>query len=308
MPRRRRPDTDLKTDRWMISWADFVTLLFAFFVVMYALSSVNEEKYRQLSQSLSQIFRAEGGTALVEGTGQGEGVLEGSQRPLATPDARIEPPDPEVTDQLTQMEAQARERFAQQIDAGQVLVRGNRLWVAIELNASLLFASGDAIPVIEADPLLQQVVELVQDANNPVHVEGFTDNQPISTERFPSNWELSAARAAAVVRLLQQRGIEPWRLAAVGYGQYQPAYSNRTEEGRQRNRRIVIVIARDERVRRAVQAYGSDRISDDAVNTLLIEQDREQTQQQEAAPTLEQVETDSGILFRQADPEQAQEQ
>ncbi len=304
MPRRRRPETDLKTDRWMISWADFVTLLLAFFVVMYALSSVNEDKYRQLSESLSQIFRAEGGSQVLTPPIQGPGILEGQARPISEPEARVEPADPVVSQQLDAIRTQAEQVFAEQIDRGQVQVSGNRLWVAIELNASLLFASGDAIPVIEADALLQPVIELVQDAENPVHVEGFTDSQPISTARFPSNWELSAARAAAVVRLLQQRGIAPERLAAVGYGQYQPAYSNRTAEGRQRNRRIVIVIARDHKVRRAVEAYGSDRISEDALNTLLIDG----VDEPPSVPTLEQVETDSGILFRQASPEQEQEQ
>ncbi|WP_417534237.1 flagellar motor protein MotD [Marinobacterium stanieri] len=304
MPRRRRPETDLKTDRWMISWADFVTLLLAFFVVMYALSSVNEDKYRQLSESLSQVFRAEGGSQVLTPPTQGSGILEGQARLISEPEARVEPADPVVSQQLDAIRTQAEQVFAEQIDRGQVQVSGNRLWVAIELNASLLFASGDAIPVIEADALLQPVIELVQDAENPVHVEGFTDSQPISTARFPSNWELSAARAAAVVRLLQQRGIAPERLAAVGYGQYQPAYSNRTAEGRQRNRRIVIVIARDHKVRRAVEAYGSDRISEDALNTLLIDG----VDEPPSVPTLEQVETDSGILFRQASPEQEQEQ
>lgn len=304
MPRRRRPETDLKTDRWMISWADFVTLLLAFFVVMYALSSVNEDKYRQLSESLSQIFRAEGGSQVLTPTSRGPGLLDGQARPVSEPEARVEPSDPEVSQQLDAIRTQAEQIFAEQIDRGLVQVSGNRLWVAIELNASLLFASGDAIPVIEADALLQPVIELVQDAENPVHVEGFTDSQPINTARFPSNWELSAARAAAVVRLLQQRGVAPQRLAAVGYGQYQPAYSNRTAEGRQRNRRIVIVVARDQKVRRAVEAYGSDRISEDAINTLLIEG----VDESPSVPTLEQVETDSGILFRQASPEQEQEQ
>ena len=303
MPRRRRPEHDLKTDRWMVPWADFVTLLFALFVVMYALSSVNEEKYRQLSASLSRIFHAEGAVGQQAVSEQGMGILDGQPLPVAETEARVDPADPAVSRQLAQLQSEAEQRFAQQIAAGRVQVHGNRLWVAIELNASLLFESGDAIPVITADPLLQQVVALVQDSDNPIHIEGFTDNRPINSRLYPSNWELSAARAAAVVRVLELRGVAPERLAAVGYGQYQPAYSNRTPEGRQRNRRIVVVIARDARVRRAVQAYGSDRVSDDAVNTLLTE-----PADKPSVPTLEQVETDSGILFRQADPEQAQEQ
>lgn len=305
MPRRRRPESDLNTDRWMVPWADFVTLLFALFVVMYALSLGNEEESRRLSESLLRIFHVESAAEMPVMPEQGDGILSGQPLPVAETEAHVKPADPAVTRQLARIQSAARQRFAQQIEMGLIQVQGNPLWVAIELNASLLFESGDAIPVITADPLLQQVVELVQNSANPIHVEGFTDDRPISSRLYPSNWELSAARAAAVVRVLQLRGIAPDRLAAVGYGQYQPAYSNRTLEGRQRNRRIVVVIARDERVRRAVQAYGSDRVSDDAINTLLTDP---AAGTRWTVPTLEQVETDSGILFRQANPEQAQEQ
>ena len=302
MPRRHRPDTNLHTDRWMISWADFVTLLFAFFVVMYSLSSVHEEKYRQLAQSLSEVFRAEGARQAVSPEG-GEGLLPERGAQLQPP-AEIKAPDPEQTQALEQLQEQARERLSPWIEDGQVQITGNPLWIAIELNASLLFESGDALPVIEAEPLLQQVAALVAGRDNPVHVEGFTDNRPISTDRYPSNWELSAARAAAVVRLLQQQGVDPARMAAVGYGEYQPAYSNRTAEGRQRNRRLVIVIARDERVRRLVQAFGSQRVSEDAMRALLTTDPDSPAGE---PPALEQVETESGILFRQAQPEQQQE-
>jgi len=304
MPRRRRPEADLRTDRWMISWADFVTLLFAFFVVMYGLSSVHEEKYRQLAQSLSEVFRAEGGSQIVSPDG-GEGLLPGRGQQMQVPPVTVQAPDAEQTQALEQLQRQAEEQFRDWIEDGSVQVTGNALWIAIELNASLLFESGDALPVIEAEPLLQQVAALAAGRDNPVHVEGFTDNRPISTDRFPSNWELSAARAAAVVRMLQLQGVNPERMAAVGYGEYQPAYSNRTEEGRQRNRRLVIVIARDERVRRLVQAFGSQRVSEDAVRALLTADENEVTGE---PPALEQVDTESGILFRQARPEQQQEQ
>lgn len=304
MPRRRRPETDLRTDRWMISWADFVTLLFAFFVVMYGLSSVHEEKYRQLSRSLSEVFRAEGGSRVIS-PDSGDGLLPERGQQLQAPPITVQEPDAEQTQALERLQRQAEQQFRDWIEDGSVQVTGNALWLAIELNASLLFESGDALPVIEAEPLLQQVAALVTGRDNPVHVEGFTDNRPISTERFPSNWELSAARAAAVVRMLQLEGVDPERMAAVGYGEHQPAYSNRTEEGRQRNRRLVIVIARDERVRRLVQAFGSQRVSEDAVRALLTTDESEVTGE---PPALEQVDTESGILFRQARPEQQQEQ
>jgi chemotaxis protein MotB len=304
MPRRRRHETDLRTDRWMISWADFVTLLFAFFVVMYGLSSVHEEKYRQLAQSLSEVFRAQGGDRVISPEG-GEGLLPERVQQLQPPDLTLQEPDARQTEALRQLQVRIETELRHWIEEGSVLIRANPLWIAIELNASLLFESADALPVIEAEPLLRQIATLLVGTDNPVHVEGFTDNRPISTDRFPSNWELSAARAAAVVRILQSQGVDPQRMAAVGYGEYQPAYSNRTEEGRKRNRRLVIVIARDERVRRLVQAFGSQRVSEDAVRALLATEPREETGD---PPALEQVDTESGILFRQARPEQQQEQ
>lgn len=304
MPRRRRPESDLRTDRWMISWADFVTLLFAFFVVMYGLSSVHEEKYRQLAQSLSEVFNAEGARRIISPEG-GVGLLPERGLALDVPPTMVQAPDEQQTRAIEQVGERARTLLQQWIEDGSVQVTSNTLWITLELNASLLFDSGDALPVIEAEPLLQQVAAVITGGDNPVHVEGFTDNRPISTDRFPSNWELSASRAAAIVRLLQLQGIDPARMAAVGYGEYQPAYSNRTEEGRQRNRRLVIVIARDERVRRLVQAFGSQRVSEDAIRALLTTGEDESSNE---PPTLEQVDTESGILFRQAMPEQQQEQ
>ena len=101
--------------------------------------------------------------------------------------------------------------------------------------------------------MVEKIATVLNNRDNAVKVEGFTDNQPISTSRFPSNWELSAARAAAMVRMLVMEGIEPERLAAVGYGQYQPVARNDTEEGRRRNRRVVLLISRDASIRGAMR-------------------------------------------------------
>ena len=299
MPRRRPADPDLPPDRWVLSWADFMTLLFAFFVVMYAISSVNEEKYRALSEVLSQTFTGQGSAppGVTEG---GSGVLEGGETDSEQPAVRIAPSDTRETLLLNQLRAQLQSDFSHENFDGQVEVAGNDLWFSIELRSSLLFESGSAYPAIEADRILAQIAQRLLGLPNPIHVEGFTDNAPIDTDQFPSNWELSAARAAAVVRLLAMNGVEPQRMAAVGYGEYQPAYSNRTERGRQLNRRIVIVVSRDEKVRRAVASYGSHQVSQDAVSTLLTET------ASGAGAVLEQVETESGVLYRQARPEQQQ--
>ena len=119
----------------------------------------------------------------------------------------------------------------------------------IQLNASILFDTGDAEPSLQAESIFSDVAKILKDFDNPVQVEGFTDNVPIRNVQFPSNWELSAARAAAVVKLLQRGEVNPDRLSAVGYGEHQPLADNATAEGRAINRRVALMIAR-ERVER----------------------------------------------------------
>ncbi|MEP5324144.1 OmpA family protein, partial [Marinobacter alexandrii] len=126
-------------------------------------------------------------------------------------------------------------------------------WLELNLPNSLLFGSGDAEPHYDAFAVIEKIATVLRNRDNAVKVEGFTDNQPISSQRFPSNWELSTARAAAVVRMLSMEGIEPERLAAVGYGRFQPVARNDTDEGRRRNRRVVLLISRDASVRGAMR-------------------------------------------------------
>ncbi|MFC6669758.1 flagellar motor protein MotD [Marinobacterium aestuariivivens] len=298
MPRRLPPSDDLRQDRWVISYADFITLLLAFFVVMYAISSLNEGKYRILSEALSGVFDGSGRLPGQGGNRLADDIAIGAAQVPDAPPLEIDPPDPEVTGQLRSLQQQLQQRFSARIETGDMKVDGNDLWIAIELRAAQLFPSGSALPEIEADQLLGDIAGLLQGLDNPLHVEGFTDNQPIETDQYPSNWELSAARAAAVVRILALNGLRPDRMAAVGYGEYQPAYSNRTAEGRSRNRRVLIVISRDERVRRAVSAFGSQQISTDAVSELL------EAEPSPPQPAIEQVETESGgILIRRAEPD-----
>ncbi|WP_420599287.1 flagellar motor protein MotB [Neptuniibacter sp.] len=306
MPKRRHPEEQVRNDRWVISYADFITLLFAFFVVMYGISSVNEEKYKDLSEALSGVFLGvkQGVAQTGDGTGKsGLGLLSGGSADEDGPKITITPPDQDKTDALKRLQTALESGFTSEIDEGQVQVSGNDLWVSIELRSNYLFPSGGAIPNIQADILLEKIADVLRGEGNPIHVEGFTDNQKISTDAFPSNWELSAARAAAVVRLLAQFGVDPKRMAAVGYGEFQPAYSNRTEKGQRLNRRVLIVISRDEKVRRSVSSFGSQQVSADALSTLLSEQEKE------TVPVIEQVETgNGGVLFRRPEPEPSQQE
>jgi len=123
-----------------------------------------------------------------------------------------------------------------------ISVRRSTFWLEVEINTSILYSSGNARLAPDAVPVLEELAKILTPFPNAVHVEGFTDDVPINTLTFPSNWELSAARAASVVTLFAKTGIDPARLAAIGYGEYRPVADNDTEEGRAKNRRVVVVV------------------------------------------------------------------
>lgn len=265
MARRRHQEEHENHERWLVSYADFITLLFAFFVVMYSISSINEGKYKVLSESLVGVFS--------EPERSIKPIPVGDERPRTTePDRSIVEENPNSSmsidspgaDPLQEIAASVQDAFGDLINANQLTVRGNELWIEIELNSSLLFPSGDAVPTDMAFTLVEKVAKILAPYQNPVHIEGFTDNQPISSRQYPSNWELSTARAASIVRMLAADGVDPARMAAVGYGEFQPVADNNTAEGRARNRRVVLVISRNLEVRRSISGVGSGKAQPDA--------------------------------------------
>ena len=265
MARRRRPEEHENHERWLVSYADFITLLFAFFVVMYSISSVNEGKYKILSEALVGVFN--------EPERSMKPIPIGEQRPLSVKPAEPLVKDSEqvdagigqnTTDPLKEIADDVRAGFGDLIKSNQMTVRGNELWIEIELSSGLLFGSGDAIPSDKAFTIIEKVAKILKPFDNPVHVEGFTDDQPISTSQFPTNWELSSARSSSIVRMLAMEGLNPARMASVGYGEFQPVASNATAEGRGRNRRVVLVISRNLDVRRSLTASGSANAQPDA--------------------------------------------
>ena len=252
-------------ERWVISYADFITLLFAFFVVMYSISSVNEGKYKVLSKSLEQVFTesktsySKFSIGIDNPTGKNFSDREISKpRPGDYADQEefkhsIDGHDKDIQGGgtfaeeggLGQITENLTEQFNELIKNDLLSIKSNELWAEIEIKSSVLFPSGKANPSKEAVAIVREIANQLKATANPIHVEGFTDNVPIKNEVFPSNWELSAARAAAVVRLLSEGGVAPGRLAAVGYGEHQPVADNNTADGRQKNRRVVMVISRD---------------------------------------------------------------
>ncbi|MBC3412706.1 MULTISPECIES: flagellar motor protein MotD [Pseudomonas] len=265
MARRRHTEEHENHERWLVSYADFITLLFAFFVVMYSISSINEGKYKQISQALVGVFNDPERSV--------RPIPIGDERPLTTKPVEPLIKDSEQTDAalgqasidpLKSIADDVRSAFGDLISSNQMTVRGNELWVEIELNSALLFGSGDAMPSDVAFEIIEKVANILKPFANPVHVEGFTDNLPIRTAQYPTNWELSSARAASIVRLLAMEGVNPGRMASVGYGEYQPVTTNDTAEGRARNRRVVLVISRNLEVRRSLTGSGSANATPDA--------------------------------------------
>ncbi len=281
MPRKRRHEEHENHERWLVSYADFITLLFAFFVVMYSTSSVNEGKYRVLSDSLTGAFSSRDRSFEPIQLGQLSGpAASGEPSPVVSPvpvgaeqgdgaaDAQgvmmelgeDEALDPQSVDAPEADSASVARKLSQsvlpEIDEELVELRLEHDRVEIELKTSILFASGSARLVPEAIPILEQVAEVLKSFPNSVQVEGFTDNVPIQTLAFPSNWELSASRAASVVHLFMKYGVRPERMTAIGYGEYRPVADNKTPAGRKKNRRVVIVIPSEDGPR---TEWGLDR-------------------------------------------------
>lgn len=235
MARKRYVEDSENHERWLISYADFITLLFAFFVVMYAISVVNEGKYRTLSDALGSAF---GGRAPAT-------APSALQTPISLPNIvarrRAEALRREK-DRLTTLARELSSTLAPLVKEGKVRVTQNSRGVSVEINASVLFNSGDATLTANSREALAALAVLLRDDPHILQVEGHTDNQQIRRPVFPSNWELSAARAGAVVRLFADAGVAPGRMTVVGHGDNIPVASNDDAEGRARNRRVAVTI------------------------------------------------------------------
>ncbi len=261
MARRHKHEEHANHEAWAIPYGDLITLLLAFFVVMYAMSSVNEGKYRVLSDSLVAAFSGAPRTMEPIQVGEkqaGPGVnpvISLVQQPMidGQPQRSIQPITMQPAFHTSSDLAQQREELAtvadeveqamsDLIDRELITVRRHGTWVEVEIRTDILFPSGVATLSPAAVQVLQQLAQTLRPFPNSIRVEGHTDNRPISTAAFPSNWELSAARAASVVHLFTRAGMDPARLAVIGLGENRPAKSNTTPEGRNANRRVLLVI------------------------------------------------------------------
>lgn len=294
MARKKKHEEHVNHERWLISYADFITLLFAFFVVMYSVSSVNEGKFRVLSDAMIAAFRssnkslepiqvgteakAQKQTNLVPPVVAKLGNAPDQIPDIASKDTGATARDdqetpgeqkqqnPELASKeknlakaaslefVTRVSDKIETAMANLIEQKLIAVRRGALWVEVEINTSILFSSGSAVLQKDALPVLKELANILKEFPNPVRVEGFTDSVPINTLAFPSNWELSAGRAASVVHLFTTEGLEPTRMAAIGFGQFRPVADNTSAEGRNRNRRVVIIILESAQAERIFSA------------------------------------------------------
>jgi chemotaxis protein MotB len=256
MARKKKHEDHVNHEAWAIPYGDLVTLLFALFTVMYAMSSVNEGKFRVLSDAMIAAFNGAPKSMRPVNMGEPE-PGKGGEKPLIgiTPTALIkirgqeEPARPksavataDLPGSLIRMEREVQDAMRALIDAKLITVRRESMWLEIEINTDILFPSGSGGFSTSAEPVLDKLAEVLKPFPNPIRVEGHTDDRPIHTGAFPSNWELSAARAASVVHQFTKQGIDPLRLEIVGFGEFHPLQPNTSAEGRNANRRVAVLV------------------------------------------------------------------
>ena len=247
---RRRTAAHANHERWLVSYADFMTLLFAFFVVMFASTQSDKNKARDVSDSVRQALEHGQFSAAIS-TVLGRGKHEARKAPLSkdiTPEREnpnAPPPRPPETHppDLAKSLDTLQKGLDSDLTNGKLQIRLDARGLIISLREKAFFASGDSSVALDSLPILAKIAAVVQSLPNPVRLEGHTDARPIHTSRFRSNWELSAARSIAMLELLRDRfQIPSSRMAVAGYAENSPADTNDTEEGRAHNRRVDLVL------------------------------------------------------------------
>lgn len=289
--------------RWLISYADYMTLLFALFVVLYAMAIIHEEPFETMTDSIGRVFQADDEETKNKGQGEdilpvnsskneerlyGDGILEEAGAELTDGKKELSNIDNKaIGSNLESLEEELHAALYELVENGYAELEIDGDWLEIELNSGLLFPSGSASATNNAQTILSVIVPIIDDVSNYLRVRGYTDNQPISTEFFASNWELSVARAVAILRILEEQAINPARMAIEGYGQYYPKASNNDDEGRLQNRRVVIAISK----------YGLERqsvLDTPAISVKDIELIKQEVDSEQQGNRIRVVELDNG--------------
>lgn len=225
-------------ERWLVSYADFITLLMVLFVILYSMGQVNVEKYKQLAQSMRMAFSLGGAVQIVDSQiNQAGGASEdGSSKPIVVPGIPEGPTaSEEVAGQLTSM-------LASQNLGNQVSVQTNIEGVLISLSEKLIFKDGEVQLPVESLPVLDTIAQMVLPIDNKIKLVGHTNNNPSINPLYPTNWELSLARATTVAMYLMNLGVAPERVIISGQGEFSPVFPNDTDQHKSLNARVEIVI------------------------------------------------------------------
>lgn len=221
-------------ERWLITYADLITLLLGLFVVLYSMSQIDLNKYQQWISAFSQLFGS-GGVL-----GGGKGILVASTPPKGDSQTSIETSNSQLTQE--RLEAQLNVILSARIQSKKIIITTSPEGLTIHLLERLLFESGSADLKPEAKVVLDTLAEVLKFLPNRIRIEGHADNVPIRTAKFPSNWHLSVGRALNTAYYLINKGVNPEKISVVGYAEYKPIAPNDTEENRAKNRRVDIVI------------------------------------------------------------------
>lgn len=257
MTKRKKHEGHVNHERWLVSYADFITLMFAFFVVLYSSSQVDQRKISKLAAAIQAAFQELG---LFDFASHRPPLDAAHPAPLETHQPlTLEPSrelqqrllsslSPPERQRLQQIRKTLEQALAEEIKRHAVAIEERREGVVISLLEVGFYEPGSATLRPSAEPVVHRIAKLLQPLPEPLRIEGHTDNVPIHNSRFASNWELSTARATEMIKLFITRyGFAPQRLSAAGYAEFHPVASNATPEGRAKNRRVdIVILARSE--------------------------------------------------------------
>ncbi|WP_299739332.1 flagellar motor protein MotS [Rossellomorea sp. y25] len=234
--RRQQASQPTGAPKWMVTFSDLITLILVFFILLFSMSQIDIVKFRAIADSFQQRQILEFYPSVIP-----------FENPSAEPEMEMEKMQPQSSEQadkeLTQLLADIQSYLNENKLSDVVVATRTERGVVLVLQEQALFASGEATVLEDAYPFLNKVGDLLSRIPNFVKVEGHTDNRPIGTYRFPSNWELSSARASSVIRyIIQTENLDPKRFIAVGYGDTRPIAPNDTRENLQKNRRVEVII------------------------------------------------------------------
>lgn len=246
MKRRYEPKSQVSHERWLVSYADFITLLFAFFVVLYAFAKADQRRQAEVSQAIDTAFKSLGIFAYASPKPDASSASSASERaimPMNIVMGEDVLAPAQVRDDLNRIQRELEQRLSNQVAKHTVAIHMGKDGLVISLREAGFFDSGSAMPRRESLDTMKQIAAELAQVPYDLRVEGHTDNVPIHTAQFASNWELSSARATNIARLLLMlHAVSPDRLSAAGYAEFHPVDTNDTPEGRAHNRRVDLVI------------------------------------------------------------------